>query len=178
MKRMLTITLILCACTIWQTDITARTRHKDYRTCIGLGFSSFLDGCCELSAEHGFSDRWSVSVSAGFNIRNAFTADSESEEHSLVFDEGIVAGKPSGRVHHESFSIAFWPQGAFNGISLALGAQQSSTEGADIVLTVNYHVPINKRLAACINWSIRGMSMVQNKTGNAAVAGVKILYRF
>lgn len=173
------IALILCFGLIWQTDATARTRHKDNRTCIGLGFSSFLGGCCELSAEHGFSDRWSVSVSAGLNITDAFTArDRESMEHHQTFDKEITTGNPSGPVHHESFSVAFWPQGIFNGISLALGAQQSSAEGADIILSINYHIPIYKRLDACISGSIRGMSMMRNDTGNATAAGVKLIYRF
>lgn len=173
------ITFILCACLIWQTDTTERAANKEYRTCIGIGFSSSLGGSCDVSAEYGFSDRWSVAVSAGFNISDAFTAaDRETAEHHQEFDEETTRGHPSGPAHHESFSIAFWPQGAFKGISLGFGVHQSSKLGVDALVAISYNVPIYERLAACISGSIRGISMMQKDKEDALAAGVKLLYRF
>ena len=179
MKKMLMIACILCADFIWQTDTTAQIRQKDYRTYIGIGVSSFIDGSCILTAEHGFSDRWSLSITAGFNISSAFiTPDRESAEHHQTFNEGHLSQVSSGFMHHESFSIAFWPHGVFNGISLGLGAQQLSTEGIDAILAINYHMHIYERLAVCISGNIRSISLIQNKVEDAVDAGIKLVYGF
>lgn len=175
----MTVACLLAAGWILNGNASAQEKSKDYGINIGIGTSTSLKWSCTLTIEHPFAERWSVSASAGFNIRSNEHADGHNETamHNYEF-KGPSIIESSQHEHMAGFSLSYWPKGEGKGASVILGAEHLSTDGFDAICGLSYRIPIWKGISASINYRLRCISTVLYGSKKAGAAGIDIFYRF
>ena len=175
----MTVACLLAAGWILNDNASAQEKSKDYGINIGIGTSTSLKWSCTLTVEHPFAERWSVSASAGFNIRSNEHADGHNETamHHYEF-KGPSIIESSQHEHMAGFSLSYWPTGGGKVVSIILGAEHLSTDGFDAICGLSYRIPIWKGISASINYRLRCISSVLYGSKKAGAAGIDIFYRF
>lgn len=149
------------------------------RLSIGVGLSTSFNGCGEIAVEHGFCEKWAVSISAGFKI--GLTGSLTSEEtisHHQEFGGNVIQEYKSISSHKESFVFSYWPAGIREGPSLSFGAEYLDMEGFDAIFGICYRILIWRKLHADICYHIRCITPILYGSGHKGTAGLKLYYRF
>lgn len=168
------VAFILGSTLMWYADAQAEPR---YRMNFGIGVSTSMNGSLTFTMEHPFSERWSVSVSAGHRIRQMKGLRSkESETHQQEFDDAPEIYSDSS--HRESFTFSYWPQRVNKGIAVSFGAEYIGKEGFDAICGISYRIPIWKGLSADICWQTGCIRPVIYGHKVNGTAGLNLYYRF
>lgn len=178
-KRVMKLVCILGVLLLGLTESFAQVKESGKRLSIGVGVSTSLNGCGELSFEHAISPNWSVSISAGVRIGLPESlTDDETREHHQEFDSRELKTDSSGASHKEAFIFSYWPAGLREGPALSFGAEHLDIYGLDAICAISYRLRIWKRLSADISYSIRCVAPLLYGTGHDGTAGLKLYYRF
>lgn len=174
MKSIMTIACILGSVLMWSADALSKPR---YGINLGIGVSTSMNGSVTFTMEHPFSDRWSMSASAGVSIRQIKDPRfDETDTHHKEFDDTTERSPDSS--HAESFSFSYWPQSVNKGIAVSIGAEHLGNAGFDAIFGISYRIPIWKGLSADIRWQTRCIRPIIYGTKDNGTAGLNLYYRF
>ena len=135
------------------------------QTIIGLDLPSILYSEFKVIFEHKVTEHWSMSASAGVNIKTIHSRISILDaEHNAEFPYATL---PDSRkyMHRESLSMNYWPSGTFKGLFFSLGAEYRETDGFDGTAGIGYMIPIWKGLKATARYDL-GFIRASKSEGN------------
>lgn len=124
------------------------------QTTIGLEMTSFLYKELNIGMEHKISEHWSISASAGLNLK-ILKRDIgyEEQEHNANFKSNIL---PDGRsfAHREKFALRYWTNKAYTGTFIGIGGEYRTDIGLDATFGIGYMFPIWKKLTGSVIYDI------------------------
>lgn len=153
-------------------------RGQDKYCTVGIGLTSFLNGCVDISTSYSYAKHWSVMGEASISYKGLARRKSSIElEHDEEFASTPTPDK-SPDTHCERFLFSYWPSQAFQGFSLSAGLQSGSSSGIDILSEVGYTFTIWNRVY--LNTGIRIPIRAAIRQGNINAENIiaKINYRF
>ena len=142
------------------------------QTTIGLDLPALLYSEFKVIFEHKVTEHWSMSASAGLNIKTIYSRTSSLDaEHNAEFPYATL---PEGRkhTHRESLSMNYWPDGTFKGLFISFGGEYRETDGFDATAGIGYMLPIWKGLNSTIRYDfglIRASRSEDNGTDNLCI---------
>ena len=124
------------------------------QTTIGLDLPAMLYSEIKIIFEHKVAEHWSMSASAGINIKKIYSRISAVDaEHNAEFPYAILP-ESKKYMHRENISMNYWPHGTFNGIFLSFGAEYRETDGFDGTAGIGYMIPLVGGLKATARYDI------------------------
>ena len=179
MKTMVKLACIIGLGILSCTDSYAQKEQTSDRLSIGIGYSTSLNGCGEISVEQSIGTRWSISFSAGVGISSHHEIlNKETISHHGEFESNELTKTHAQFKHKESFQFSYWLKEAYNGLSLSFGAEHIESKGFDAICGINYRIPLWKQLSADINFNIRWITPLITNSEYSGRGGIKLYYRF
>lgn len=165
------------AITVLCLTISSGALCQEYSASFGASLSHALKGISGIRVEYVFNTHWSISGSAGINVKGIMKGPSIIEqEHDGEFET------PSSYVtpwrHRMEASFRYWPQGNICGPYLSIGIMHDDSYGADIPLVIGYGIDIRHGLGITISYSMPLIRHMQEDSFSTSGLNMEFRYAF
>lgn len=169
------LAMILCASGLCHGE----EREKARRWTVGADISEILYNRLSISFGRRISEKWSVDVTAGIDMKVFERNKSkEEEEHTSEFNQSSNITRIDYGSHKECVKFSYWPRSTFNGCCISMGIQHCETFGVDAIIAVGYVMPVWNGISISILYETGIKSSFLNGLPGSEALRIGVAYCF